>query len=130
MWRFLVFAFAFLFSTVVGAENENDSVSWSGSYYEYDEATIKDRIANTFLWNGTPDYDCRWSDAETTLYDTKHGMILTVVLLQPERVEALYEKRLSGRNVREMGRSFIGGKNYADIGRHDGRELMACFSKI
>lgn len=120
----------FLFSTVVGAENENDIGSWYGLDYEYDEATIKDKIVNEFLWNVSSDYDCQWIDSESTIYDTKHGMIMTVVLLQPDRIKELYEKRLNGRNVKPSGAFFAGSRYYSDLRRYDGRKLVASFLKI
>lgn len=130
MWRVFFLWFAFLSPIVVGAENENDIGSWYGLDYEYDEATIKDKIVKEFLWNVSSDYDCQWINSESTIYDTRHGMIMTVVLLQPEKVNELYEKRLNGRNVEPSGVFFAGSRCYSDLRRHDGRKLVASFLKI
>lgn len=136
MWRFVSVLVVFFVSLMARAEGDcNREVEQYDCYdLTYNEASIKDKIVEKYLWHLDPEWDgkCEWFASEKTLYDTKHGAVLTVVLLTPEEVEALYEKRLKGRKVRAGNVLFAGNMTYADSRRYyDGCKLgFSTFLKI
>lgn len=83
-----------------GAEARKEVQQYGEEYDEYDEATIKDKIIEKYLYHLDSEVADYWVPTENTLYDTKHGAILSVAWMDPEEVEALYKKRLKRKGVR------------------------------
>lgn len=114
-----------------GTETRGVGEQCYGCDYKYDEATIKDKVVRDFLWVFDSEKFAPNDERGSTIYDTRHGMVMTVVLLPPEKVEELYEKRLNARNVKATYDVYYGSRVFSDSKRFDGRKLDRCmFFKI
>lgn len=130
-WRMFVLAFLlnFICGTTI-AEERNSSASDYYNDYVYDETTIKNRIIDACLFPPSPS-ERFYLENEFSIYDTKHGMILTVVCLEPEKINKLYEKRLRKRKIQARNSFFAGARMYAEEKDYEGYELgVATFLKL
>lgn len=136
-----LFLFSFACTIVASKGNGRKVVSEAGpgrawevdySNYEYEEASIKDKIINEFICLGAPDEELFFPISTAhTLYDTKHNKIITVMSLDRSIIEKLYNERLSKKGVRPSEIMFAGSMEYLDNKKYKGFDFMGTsFIKI